>query len=508
MPSPTQRKVCTHMHAHRKTLAAVAAATLATTVLTTAPATGAPNANNQEKMAKAVKISAVMDHLEAFQEIADAHDGNRGAGTAGYDASGAYVERELRAAGYETERQYFDFFYFEVVSSMLTVDGEEVDQNVMSYSPSTPAGGVTADLVSPAVATGCAATDWDGVDATGKIALISRGACSFAQKSVNAKAAGASAAIVYNNGDGALNGTLGGPGDYVPTTGVTKADGLAMLEADSATLDIQTVSEERRTFNVIAETRKGRDDNVVMMGAHLDSVHDGAGINDNGTGSAGILETAIQLAKVNKLNNKVRFAWWGAEELGLLGSEHYVADLEDNDPAALDDIATYVNFDMIGSPNHIIGVYDADESTYPAPDGVPIPEGSIETEDALTDWFDSQDQPWVDTAFSGRSDYQPFILAGVPASGLFTGADGVKTPEQVELFGGTAGIIYDPNYHTPEDDITNVNVDALDTMTDAVAAAAISLAQDTGLINGKSSRGKSGKPSGDVFMHGEVHHAR
>ncbi|MCY7402739.1 MAG: M20/M25/M40 family metallo-hydrolase [Nocardioides sp.] len=258
---------------------------------------------------------------------------------------------------------------------------------------------------------------------------------------------------------------------------------------------------------MIAETAKGRDDSVVMAGAHLDSVHDGAGINDNGSGSAAILETAIQLSKANKLNNKVRFAWWSAEELGLLGSNHYVADLQANDPAALKDIATYLNFDMVASPNHIIGVYDADQSTYPAPVGVTVPKGSIETEDVLTDWFDSQGQPWVDTAFSGRSDYQAFINAGVPASGLLTGADGTKTPAEVELFGGTAGVTYDPNYHTSQDDITNVNEGALDIMSDAIAAATITLAQDTSAINGKRSRGKSGKPSDDVVIDGVLHKA-
>ena len=178
-----------------------------------------------------------------------------------------------------------------------------------------------------------------------------------------------------------------------------------------------TEMDRRQTFNIVAETAKGRADNVVMMGAHLDSVSDGPGINDNGSGSASILETAVQLAKVNKLNNKVRFAWWGAEELGLLGSEHYVSDLVESDPAALQRIATYVNYDMVASPNHIIGVYDADQSTYPAP--VDVPPGSPETEDVFTDYFDQVGQPWVDTEFSGRSDYQAFIDNGVPASGLF-----------------------------------------------------------------------------------------
>jgi Zn-dependent M28 family amino/carboxypeptidase len=411
------------------------------------------------------------------------------------------VESVLQKAGYETERQYFDFVYDEVVSTSLdevSPDQRAIEHNPMSYSPSTPVGGVTAALATPTgAATGCATEDWTGF-AAGSIALISRGVCAFAVKSQMALAAGASAAIVYNNTDGALNGTLGGPSDdYAPITGVAQAEGQALLAkmgAGTVTVkfDLQKIVEDRRTFNVIAETKAGRDDNIVMMGAHLDSVHDGAGINDNGSGSAGILETAVQLAKVNKLNNKVRFAWWGAEELGLLGSEHYVYDLVENNPAELDKIATYVNFDMIGSPNYQIGVYDADQSTYEAP--VDVPEGSIETEKVLTDWFDSVGQPWVDTEFSGRSDYQAFIENGVPASGLFTGAEQPKTAEEQALFGGTAGLAYDPNYHSPADDIENISMEALDINSDAVAAAAITLAQSTEAINGARSAGKSGKP--------------
>jgi Zn-dependent M28 family amino/carboxypeptidase len=478
--------------------AALAAAGLAATTVAAGPAS-AGNPNNADKMAKAVTVEAVHRHLEAFQAVAEANGGNRGAGTSGYNASGAYVEQVLQRAGYQTQRQYFDFVYDEVVSTSLdevSPDARAIEHNPMSYSPSTP-GPVTAALAAPSgAATGCAAGDFAGFPA-GQIALISRGTCAFAVKSQNAKAAGAAAAIVYNNATGALNGTLGGPAaNYAPITGVTQAEGQALLAKMAngpvtVRFDLVKIVEDRTTFNVTAETAGGRADNVVMMGAHLDSVHDGPGINDNGTGSAGILETAVQLAKVNKLNNKVRFAWWGAEELGLLGSEHYVASLSQ---AEKDRIATYLNFDMIGSPNHIIGVYDADQSTYPAPDGVPIPAGSAETEDVLTDWFDGRGQAWVDTQFSGRSDYQAFIENGIPASGLFTGADGTKTPEQAELFGGTAGITYDPSYHSTADDIDNVDLEALDTMTDAVAAAAITLAQSTETINGARSAGRSGKP--------------
>lgn len=476
------------------------------TTLAAGPAQ-AKNPNNSKKMTQAVTVENVHDHLEALQAIADANNGNRGAGTSGYEASAEYVEQTLQDAGYETERQDFTFMYEEVLETSLTEvspDARDVEHVPMSYSQSTPEGGVTGELVAPASAEGCDAAAWDGVDLSGDsdIALVSRGSCSFALKAVSAGEAGAEAVLIYNNEAGVLNGTLGGvEPTSAPATGITMAEGQALLEKMAAgpvtmTFVLEKTMEERETFNVIAETDSGRDDNVVMLGAHLDSVGDGPGINDNGSGTAGILETAVQLGKVNKLNNKVRFAFWGAEELGLLGSNHYVADLQENDPAELENIATYLNFDMIGSPNYIIGVYDADESTYEAP--VEVPAGSAATEDVFTDYFDSQDQAWVDSEFSGRSDYSAFINAGVPASGLFTGADGTKTPEEAEMFGGTAGIIYDPNYHTPADDISNIDTEALDIMSDAIAHSAITLGQSTKEINGKTSRGKSGKPGPTV----------
>lgn len=468
-----------------RAFAATAAGALTVAGLATLPATAA------DTRAAEVAVDDVWKHLEAFQAIADEH-GSRAAGTPGYEASAAYVESQLRQAGYRTQRQYFPFLYQELLAESLTEVSpteRDIETVIMSYSPNTPEGGTTAELVSPATATGCTADEWGGVDATGKIALVSRGVCSFAAKSLAAAEAGALGAIIHNNGDGTLNGTLGGPNDgFVPTTGITRAEGeaLAAEMADGpvvVNLELRQLVEERETFNVLAETRTGRADNVVMLGAHLDSTQEGPGINDNGTGSAAILAAAERLGQEQTLNNKVRFAWWGAEELGLLGSEHYVYDLVDNDPDALAKIATYLNFDMVGSPNYVIGVYDADESTYDAP--VEVPAGSEETEQVLTDYFDSIEQPWVDTEFSGRSDYQAFIENGVPASGLFTGADGVKTAKQVEMFGGEEGVTYDPNYHTAADDINNVDRTALGIMSNAIAHAAVTLANDTSMINGK-----------------------
>lgn len=463
-----------------------------------APAAAVEPADLEER----VTTDAVLVHLEQLQAVADANGGNRAAGTPGYEASAAYIEAALTSAGYTPARQYFDAALQTIDAYALAIDGIIFDDDEdgdgtadplgvpMEYTPGTPVGGlVDVPLIAPSTANGCTAADWDGVDATGAIALVSRGVCSFAEKSAAAAGAGAVAAIIYNNDVGPLEGTLGEQTpDLVPTVGILQSQGaeiLAAMDAGvvTADLDLQQHIDEVETFNVIADTPTGRADNVVMLGAHLDSVEDGAGINDNGSGSAAILEVALQLAASGELENRVRFAWWGAEEIGLLGSAHYVDDLYNTGgDAALDTIATYLNFDMVASPNYVISVYDANESTYEAP--VVVPEGSVATEAAFTDYFDATSQPWIDTAFDGRSDYDAFIRADIPASGLFTGADDVKTAEQVALFGGTAGILMDPNYHTAADDITNVNAEALGIMLGAIAHVTASLANDTSAING------------------------
>ncbi len=475
------------------TLTATATALVATGLsvgATTATAAPGGSSDQSAKLRKDVSVGKIMNHLDALQDVADANGGTRASGTPGYEASGDYVEARLQRAGYQTERQYFPFTYSETLAEDVTENSptsRSIENNAMTGSPSTPDGGVRADLVSPANV-GCAPGDWSGVAATGKIALISRGGCSFLIKSQNAGVAGAAAAIIYNNAPGELNGTLGNdPTGAIPTTGILQTDGSALVSEMAQgpvnmTVDLRTIVETRTTFNVIAETQKGSSDDVVMLGSHLDSVVGGPGINDNGSGSATILSVAEAVASPKyKLEGKLRFAWWGAEETGLVGSTYYVDQLAE-EQGALDDIATYLNFDMLGSPNFQIGVYDADQSTIPAPAGVVIPDGSIETEEVFTDYFDSVDQPWNDTAFSGRSDYQAFINNGVAAGGLFSGADGVKTAEQVEMYGGTAGITYDPNYHSPEDDIDNIDKESLDIMSDAVAHTAITLARNPSLV--------------------------
>ncbi|GGI36208.1 putative lipoprotein aminopeptidase LpqL [Cnuibacter physcomitrellae] len=458
----------------RRLLAAGLGAGVIFAAATALPAAAEDPADFDER----VSAAAIMEHLQALQDIADANGGTRAIGTPGYEASAAYIESVLASAGYETERQPF-------VANTQTIDqgtyvfevtGADVPDGVpMEFTPGTPSGAIVdVAAVAPATATGCDATEWGGVDATGLVAVVSRGVCPFSAKSLAAAEAGAVAVVIYDNDPAAesLNGTLGGPTPgTVPSIGVTLAEGQALVAAlDDVTFTI-TIDEETTsvdTFNVLAQS-PGVDETggVVMIGAHLDSVPEGPGINDNGSGSAAILETAVQLAASGTPQHPVRFAWWGAEEVGLVGSTYYTSSLTDEEIA---EISAYLNFDMVGSPNYVIATYDADESTFPA-DDVEVPEGSAELEAIFTDWFDSVGQPHIDTPFDGRSDYQGFIDAGIPSSGLFTGAEDIKTAEEAALFGGTAGAAYDPNYHQPGDTIENVSVEAIGINAAAIAHA-------------------------------------
>ncbi|MGE5718799.1 MAG: M28 family peptidase, partial [Nocardioidaceae bacterium] len=352
------------------------------------------------------------------------------------------------------------------------------------------------------------------------------------------------AAVIYNNAPGELNGTLGS--DFtgnLPVVSVTQQLGQQL--ASTAGLELRVKTSTFRgmatTSNVLAESKFGNPDNVVMAGAHLDSVSAGPGINDNGSGSATILEVAEQMAKVEP-TNKVRFALWGAEESGLVGSHHYVDDLLANDQDELERIALYLNFDMIGSPNYARFVYDGDNSAFPVGTGSAAgPAGSGQIEDMFHDYFQSVGLVSAETPFSGRSDYGPFIAAGVdiPSGGLFTGAEGIKTDSQAEAFGGIAGAAYDPCYHQACDSLDqnfgtdtakaslygdlasvyklegNVNLEAIEEMSDAVAHAVLTYAFDTSSVTGDgfgkpvTPPGKSadGAPGGEMDDSGGGLHA-
>jgi Zn-dependent M28 family amino/carboxypeptidase len=282
--------------------------------------------------------------------------------------------------------------------------------------------------------------------------------------------------------------------------GISFELGRQLYEAQGArvSLDIQTESEIRQTANVIADTPEGRADRTVVVGAHLDSVPEGPGINDNGSGTATILETALQMAKLGiEPTNRVRFAFWGAEEFGLLGSEYYVENLSDDE---LDNIALNLNFDMLGSPNFVRFVYDGDGSATPDDPGDAGPAGSAQIERLFKRYFAAKGLKTEPTAFDGRSDYGPFIAAGIPAGGLFSGAEGVKTAREQRIYGGTAGEPYDPCYHQPCDDITNLSITSLDQLSDGAAHATLTYAEDEELFVGPSAA-VGARSFSDVYEH-------
>jgi Zn-dependent M28 family amino/carboxypeptidase len=402
----------------------------------------------------------------------------------------------LRSAGYTPVIQEFDFpFYRELSPAQLaqtvpdaTTYSNPADFSAMTYSGS---GNVTAAVVpvdttvtaTDTSTSGCEAADFAGFT-PGSIALVQRGTCTFGVKAANAQAAGAAGVIVFNRGTAgataAIAGTLGAPDYNIPVVGASFALGVDLADPAGTVVNLVTDTESaiRPTWNVTAETKTGDPNNVVMVGAHLDSVVVGPGNNDNGSGSATILEVAKRITKY-PTTQKVRFAWWGAEELGLLGSRFYVNDLATNAPAELAKIKMYLNFDMIGSPNYVRFIYDGDNSAFPVGPGAAAgPSGSGDIEKTFTDYFaDVAGIPSAETPFSGRSDYGPFIAVGIPAGGLFTGAEGIKTAEQAAIFGGTAGVAYDVCYHQACDTVTGVNVQAIDEMSDAVAHATITYAK-------------------------------
>ena len=472
-----------------------------------APSQNACNAranNTYPKLLECMRLDQVREHQAALQEIADENDGNRFSGFPGYDASVDYVVERLEAAGYDPEVQEFDYLAFEVVGPSAL---QQIAPNAITYVEGTDFGAITQSdpgdvtaAVTPVdlqlglgntSTSGCQASDFAGFPA-GNIALLQRGDCTFEIKAENAAAAGAVGIVIFNQGNTTANDRNNIPAvtltanntSGIPVIGTTYALGVTLSQTPGLRMRVfaNTLRQTLPTFNVIAEKTGANDDNVVMAGAHLDSVLAGPGINDNGSGSAAILEVAEQLANV-KTQNTVRFAWWGAEESGLVGSTNYVNGLSQ---AEKDRIALYLNFDMIGSPNYIFMTQDADQSSFTAP--VVVPPGSVEIEDLFESFYTLQGEPYDDAAFDGRSDYQAFINNGIPAGGLFTGAEVPKTAEQQAIWGGTAGEQFDPCYHEACDTFANNNDHALDVNADAVAFAILTYAYSTESVNGVPGR--------------------
>jgi Zn-dependent M28 family amino/carboxypeptidase len=490
-----------------------------------APATAhAADRFNSAPYRKLITVPNMLQHSYALQDIADrSGTHNRVAGSLANKRTVDYVVKTMKDAGWTTKKQPFEFPYYEETARPLFEQTaptqhtfvEMTDYQTMSFSGS---GDVTAKVVPVDVTvpmpvgsppstsnSGCETADFTGFPA-GSIALVQRGTCTFGVKAQNAEAAGAAGLIVFNEGPttdnrtGVVAGNIGTPVG-IPAVGTSYQIGVDFVTAyrnqqnPAAHIKTQTFSEIRTTWNVIADSPFGDPDRTVVVSAHNDSVAAGPGINDDGSGTAMDLELAKNLGKKGPFpKNHMRFLWVGDEEGGLIGSQFYVDSLTDKQKLK---IIAMLDFDMVASPNYARQVYDGDGSTENNPSG---PGGSGFIEGLFNDFFTGQDQATEPIPFDGRSDYVAFTNAGIPAGGIFTGAEKPKTHAEFLLFGGTEGAPLDPCYHQACDTVNNLNLKAFSEMSQAAADVTLQLA----LIQGPIRDGRPVKPAKKFAAVGET----
>jgi Zn-dependent M28 family amino/carboxypeptidase len=429
-------------------------------------------------LARAITPRHLKAHLTALAAIARRNGGTRAVGTPGYSQSIAYVTRQLHAAGYRPRLHRFTFDYFRETRQPVL---ERVAPGSKSYQRGpdfltmrySGGGNLTAQVVPvepTSASSGCEGSDFAGFP-SGAVALMRRGACPFSQKAQNAEQHGAAAALIANDGSpgrtAPISATLFAPVTIpvlvVSSELASELATLAQLGVVRIRIVLSVRTTQARAANVIADL-PGRRKGVVLLGAHLDSVANGPGINDNGSGSALVLEVARQARRLHvRPKHGLRFAFWGAEELGLVGSRAYVDSLGSAERTRILDV---VNLDMVGSPNFGRIVYSGDGQ----------PRGSVRIENAFRAYFAARRLPVEEESLGGSSDHAGFAAAGIPVGGLFTGADEAKSAELARRFGGSAGQAFDACYHKACDTVANVDFGILDQMADAAAVVAIRLA--------------------------------
>jgi Zn-dependent M28 family amino/carboxypeptidase len=438
-------------------------------------------------IANKVTADGMNIHLRKLQEIADANRGSRAEGTPGYDASVDYVVQLLKDKGFDVATPEFDRLdRSEGGNPTVTVAGRGYHVDQASLLVTTPPGGLNAITLRPQKPAGCSAADYDSVPVRNAIAVVDDTGCSVGKKHDAAIARGAVGLLVVSAP--ATSGSPAGlfaPGYYQQLTvpvGVIDKDADAALRRTNApvrlVLDSKPVMVKSR--NVVAQTKTGDTNNVVLVGAHLDSFPRSPGINDNGSGVAALLETASALSSAPKITNAVRFAFWSSESEA---PTKYVRGLARDQ---LDDVAMYFSVDMLGSPNAGYFTYDGDQSAQPNPD-IPtqsVPSGSAGVERALAGYLNLAGVRPADMPLSRTDDYGPFLAAGIPIGGLTAGSSQRKTEVQARLWGGRGGVPFDPNYGTGRDTVDTLDRKALSVMGQAAAFAVGTYAQSVEGVNG------------------------
>ena len=441
---------------------------------------------------KAVTVADIRAHQSALQTIADNNSGDRASWKSGYTASASYVQQLMVAAGYQVTLQTFPIDVtrdnstpiFNIITPSPQTLGPSVDFETMTYSGSGDVTGnvvpvdVTLSQIPGTSTSGCEASDFAGF-VPGSIALLERGTCTFAVKVLNAQAAGASAAILFNDGGTGRTdfrlGTLSAPQKSIPTVSTTFAIGQALtLTPSTARVKVDYLVSTINSVNVIAESPLGNPNDVVVVGSSLDSDVGSPGIN-SASGAAAQIEIARVFTRERSPRNRMRFIWFGGYWEGILGSTHYVNSLSAEEKGR---IRSMLNIAPIGSPNFVRFVFDGDNSVIPAGTGVVSgPAGSAEIERILGDYFAGSLVASAPIGLGSGLDLAPFALAGIPVGGIYTGQSGIKTAQEVSIFGGTTGVQYDPCTRLPCDTFANNSLSALDVMSDAAAHATLLLSK-------------------------------
>ncbi|KAF3902911.1 hypothetical protein AA313_de0209411 [Arthrobotrys entomopaga] len=423
------------------------------------------------KLRRILYRSNLEARAKELYDIALRNNGTRAWGTPGHWETLDWIEGQIPKDYYNVERQYFNISTTVYDELSVAVDGvAATGVNGVSASSGLSSKSITAPMIAiPDL--GCEASDYPA-SVTGKIALVHRGTCNFGLKVALAKTAGAVGVVLWNNQATEVQPSLGAPADYnvtsfIPTVIIPQDQGEALvtkLGTNSLPAKLVTLwhSEEHITANILATTKGGNQNAVITSGCHTDSVKAGPGINDNGSGTIAHIEIAKALTRFS-VNNAIRFMWFSAEEDGLLGSEYYTSHLSEAEAAK---IVLNLDFDMLASPNYLYSIYDGDGSTFESP-FASIGSGHIEK--TLMDFLVEDGKTSVPTAFDGRSDYNGFLEIGIPAGGIFMGAEGIKTEAEAKLFGGKAGQPYDACYHQACDTIKNLNYGAWITGAKAIA---------------------------------------
>ena len=479
------------------------------------------------KLVPCITTGDLWNHMVQFQAIADANPGpdghaSRNSGEPGYKASADYVAKVMKEAGYNVTIQTYTFPYFAFTAiPTFSEDSPTARTFVLDtdFSAGPAAGTVVGKTVeaaggiiipptaTPSSASGCTAADFAGFVA-GNVALVQRGTCTFGTKALNAQAAGASGIIIFNEGNpgrtdafgGILTDAAGNPvSPTIPVMFTSFAVGSSLFdETNSATppvvsIDVRAVSNPNALdYNVIAESKGGDKNHVVVVDAHLDAIYS-AGMLDNASGSATILDIAQMMKNVTP-RNKLRFIWFGGEELGLLGSTYYVNNLSSND---LSHIGYDLDADVTATPNYVIGVLDPAAgdlfgrqviSTFPNR----VYKASTVARDQAIDYFNSVGLNHELFSPDGTDAFN-FNQAGIPASGLLTGQDCCKNAGDVALFGGSLGN-FEGNVPSFDggcvdnpfrwcDNLSNNDPNVLTFMSKAFATMVVQMAFDTKVMS-------------------------